>query len=288
MKKFLLLALTALPVLGFSQKHHEVGIVGGVSGYRGDLSPNWIPHEKALMPTAGIMYKYFWNPHVGLRANINVLQITAADSLSISEANRLRNLSFTNRLIELQAGLEFNLLPIEVDRFKFTPYAFAGIAGVYSNPYAYDRENKKVFLRDLSTEGQGLPTYPERKMYSTLQSSFPIGVGFKGFIGKTVMLTGEVGLRYVHSDYIDDVSRTYVNLDTLRYYKGDKSVEMSFRGNELKDFDNNYPDENFRRGDFKNNDWYWSATIGITVYFEAFGNRKNWTGAKCPRVFGWD
>lgn len=288
MKKLILIALATLPIISFAQNHHEVGLVGGVSGYKGDLAPHWIPHEKAVMPTAGVMYKYFWNPHMGLRANLNVLQITAADSLSHSEADRLRNLSFTNRMIELQVGLEVNLLPIEVDKFKFTPYAFAGVAGFYSNPWAYDLRNEKVFLRDLGTEGQGLPTYPDRKVYSTIQTSFPIGIGVKGFVGKTVMVTGEIGLRYAHTDYIDDVSRTYVNLDTLAYYYGDKSKEMSFRGDELREWDNNNPTDKHRRGDYQNNDWYWSATIGFTVYFEAFGNRKFWKGSKCPRVFGWD
>lgn len=286
MKKLLLLALLSLPIGMAAQNHHEVGIVAGVSGYRGDLAQNWIPNPKAVFPTAGIIYKYFPNPQIGYRFGLNALDIGGADSLSSVAADKLRNLSFNNRLLELQAGIEVNLLPIEADRFKFTPYAFAGVAAVYSNPYAYDRMNQKVYLRDLSTEGQGLPGYPDRKSYSMIHASFPIGAGIKAFVGNTVMVTAEVGLRYVVSDYIDDVSRSYVNMDTLLAYKGYKSLELAFRGDELTEWDNNYPKDQFRRGDYRNNDWYWSATIGFTVYFEAFGNPKVWRGSKCPRVIG--
>lgn len=288
MKKILLSALLSLPLGLFAQNHHEVGIVAGVSGYRGDLAQNWIPHAKAIFPTGGVQYKYFRNPNFGFRFGLNVLQIGGADSLSTVQSDVARNLSFSNRLIELQAGVEINLLPVDVYKFKFTPYAFAGVAAVYSDPYAYDNEFKKIYLRDLSTEGQGLPGYPDRKAYSVIHPSFPIGVGLKGFVGKTVMVTAEVGLRYVATDYLDDVSRSYVNLDTLQFYKGAKSVEMAYRGAELPEWDRNYPNDKYRRGDYQNNDWYWSATIGFAIYFEAFGNPKQWRGSKCPRVIGKD
>lgn len=288
MKKFLLFALMSLPLSLSAQNHHEIGLVAGVSGYKGDLAQNWFPHPKAVFPTGGIQYKYFTNPHVGFRFGLNVLQIGGADSLSEVKSDVARNLSFSNRLVELQAGIELNLLPVDIYKFKFTPYAFAGIAAVHSNPYAYDREFKKVYLRDLSTEGQGLPNYPDRKPYSVFHASFPIGIGLKGFIGNTVMVTAEVGLRYVTSDYLDDVSRSYVNLDTLLQYKGAKSVEMSYRGDELKEWDQNYPADKYRRGDYQNNDWYWSATIGFAIYFEAFGNPIQWRGSKCPRIIGRD
>lgn len=288
MKKILLSVLLGLPFATLAQKHHEIGLVGGVSGYRGDLSQAWLPHAKTVFPMGGIQYKFFTNPNFGFRFGLNVLQIGGADSLSASKADVARNLSFSNRLIELQGGVEFNLIPVDVHKYKFTPYVFAGVAAVYSNPYAYDREYKKVYLRDLGTEGQGLPMYPDRKPYSVMHASFPLGLGIKGFIGNTVMVTAEVGLRYVTSDYLDDVSRTYVNLDTLQLYKGAKSVEMSYRGDELAEWDHNFPGDKVRRGDYQNNDWYWSANIGFTIYFEAFGNPLRWRGAKCPRVIGKD
>lgn len=287
MRKLILLALLGFPLgLSAQENHHEVGIVTGISSYRGDLVHNWIPHPKAMFANAGVQYKYFSTPHLGYRFGFSYIQIGGADSISTIASDKARNLSFRNNLLELQAGIELNLFPVDIYKFKFTPYAFVGVAGVYSNPYAYDNEFKKVYLRDLSTEGQGLPNYPDRKSYSVIHGAIPMGVGLKGFVGNTVMLTLEAGLRYVASDYLDDVSRSYVNLDTLSYYKGAKSVEMSYRGSELSDWDKNYPTDNYRRGDFQNNDWYWTFNLGIAVYFDAFGNPEIWSGAKCPRVIG--
>jgi hypothetical protein len=287
MKRILLLLLALLPALfARAQRHHEVGVMAGVSAYYGDLQHEYIPNTKLMKPSAGIIYKYFFNPHLGIRAAASYINLSAADSLSPNRADQLRNLDFTNHMLEVQVGLELNIFPIDIEKAKFTPFLFAGIAGTYGNPFTRDINNEKFHLRNLSTEGQGLPGYPDRKLYSLVNASFPLGGGFKAYIGKTVLLTAEIGLRYAATDYLDDVSRSYVNLDTLRAYKGDKAVELSYRGNEVHDWDGNYPNHKFQRGDFKKNDWYWTAGVSATVYFDAFGNAKTWLQTKCPRIFG--
>lgn len=290
MKKLLLLGLCFIPLALQAQSHHEIGIWAGTSNYYGDLQSQWVPTDMAsshtYKPAGGIIYKYFMNPRLGIRASASYMSITGADSLSQVQANRLRNLSFQNNLIEGYAALEYNFIPIEVHKFKVSPFVFAGVGAVYGNPFTRDKDNKKVFLRDLNTEGQGLPQYPDRKVYPLVNAMFPIGGGMKFFIGKTVMLTAEVGLRYAATDYLDDVSRSYVNMDTLLAYKGLKSVELSYRGNENREWDGNYPNYKFQRGDFKKNDWYWTAGISATVYFESFGNVKEYIQTKCPKIFG--
>jgi hypothetical protein len=132
---------------------------------------------------------------------------------------------------------------------------------------------------------QGVPNYPDRKPYSLVNASFPLGGGFKFFIGNAVMFCTELGLRYTSYDYLDDVSKSYVNLDTLAAYRGRIASDFSFRGNELPDFEGNYPNYQFQRGDSKANDWYWFAGISVTVYFEALGNVQSYLATKCPGVF---
>ncbi len=66
-------------------------------------------------------------------------------------------------------------------RRKVTPYLFGGISVFYFNPYATDPAGDKVYLRPLSTEGEGLPMYPDRKEYSLVNMAFPFGGGFKFF-----------------------------------------------------------------------------------------------------------
>lgn len=286
MKKILLAALLAFPIVSMAQSHHEFGITGGISSYYGDLQPNIVPNKKFIEPSVGILYKYFFNPKIGLRFGANYIRLTAADSLSDNVTSQKRNLSFRNNMFEMYAGVEYNFMSFDFNRFKFTPYIFAGVGGFYGNPYALDLEDKKHFLRDLSTEGQGLPGYNGRNSYSLVNASFPIGIGAKFLIGKSVILGAEVNFRYTSTDYLDDVSRSYVNLDSLQFYKGSKAVEMSYRGNEKPQWDGNYPNYQFQRGDFKGNDWYMTVGMTATIYFDAFGNAKTYLQSRCPKIFG--
>lgn len=287
MKKFLLSALIALPIMAQAQKHHEIGLSVGAGSFYGDLQPNiWPDDNKMIQPTVGVIYKYFVNPRLGFRFGANYVRLTAADSLSLNKTYEKRNLSFRNNIGEIYGAIELNFFAVDEHRFKVSPFVFAGIGAFYSNPFAFDNEGKKQILRDLSTEGQGLDMYPDRQIYPLINAAFPIGGGLKFFIGKTIMLTTEVNLRYTSTDYIDDVSRFYVNLDTLNKYKGSKAVEMSYRGNRYYGWDGNYPNDEFQRGDFRGNDWYWTAGITATVYFDAFGNAKRYLQSRCPKIFG--
>lgn len=290
MKKILLTCLCALPLLVSAQKHHEIGLWVGAGNYFGDLQTNPIPwgvnNARTYRPSGGLIYKFFTSPSFGFRFGASYIGIGGADSLSDVGANQLRNLSFKNNLLEAHAGIEINLLPIDMEKFRFTPYIFASVGAFYGSPYAQDDEGKKVKLRNLGTEGQGLPQYPDRKLYPIINASFPIGGGLKCMVGKTIILAAEVGLRYTSTDYLDDVSRSYVNMDTLLAYRGQKAVDMAYRGNQHYYWDGNYPNYKFQRGDFKRNDWYWTVGLNATIYFDAFGNVKEYIQMRCPRIFG--
>lgn len=285
-----MLAILPLATSAIAQKrnHHEIGIWMGAANYFGDLQSNPIPwgtpQSNTYQLSGGINYKYFVNPHIGFRFGASLIRISGADSLSEVTTNRLRNLSFHNNLFETSGAIELNFLPIDREsRFKFTPYIFAGVGAVFSNPYAFNDAGDKIKLRDLGTEGQGLANYPDRKLYPVLNASFPLGGGFKFLVGDHVMISTEVGLRYTSTDYLDDVSRSYVNMDTLLAYRGQQAVEMSYRGNTLREWDNVYPNYTHQRGDFNKNDWYWTVGLNVNVYFDAFGNVKEYIQAKCPR-----
>jgi hypothetical protein len=285
LKRSLLSLALFLPLwLQAQQDHHEIGLTAGVSNYYGDLQSKLFPNY-GYNPLGGIVYKYFMSPHVGLRFGASYTNLTAADSLSNIPVHEARNLSFTTHLFEFHGALELNLLPIEILRHKATPYIFGGISVFYFNPFAEDNNGNKVYLRALSTEGQGLPMYPDRKPYSLVNMAFPFGGGFKFFIGKTIMLTTEINFRYTNTDYLDDVSKSYVNLDTLGAYKGSLARQMSFRGNKVFNWDKNNPNYGDQRGDSKSNDWFWSANITATIYFRAFGNPKEYLKTKCPVFF---
>lgn len=275
------LALLALPLVGQAQHHHEIGLMAGVSNYHGDLQDKWFPNY-GYKPMGGIIYKYFMSPHIGVRFGASYTKLSAADSLSDIPVKKQRNLSFATSLFEVHGGLELNLLPIEVDRMKVTPYVFGGIALFYYNPYTQTSNGDKVYLRPLSTEGQGLSQYPDRKEYSLVNVSFPFGGGLKFFVGKTLMITTELGFRYCATDYLDDVSKSYVNLDTLGAARGQQAVDLSFRTDELGNWDGNNPNYKYQRGDSKQNDWYWYGGVSVSIYFRAFGNVRDYLQTRCP------
>jgi hypothetical protein len=271
--------------LTFAQPHHEIGVFAGVSNYYGDLQDKWFP-SYGYKPNGGIIYKFFVHPRVGFRFGCNYSKLTAADSLSDIPVNKIRNLRFETSIFEAHAGIELNLLAVDWNRAKVSPYIFAGIGTFYTNPYTDGLKGEKVYLRPLSTEGEGLPMYPDRKPYSLVNVSFPMGGGMKFLIGKTLMVCTELGFRYTTTDYIDDVSRSYVNAKNLFDYRSQQAVDLSFRSDELHSGENTpYPDYGFQRGDSKRNDWFWFGGLSISLYLDAFGNVRDYWQAKCPRLF---
>lgn len=267
-----------------AQQHNEIGLEAGVANYFGDLQDH-VFASYGYKPMGGIIYKYFMSPHLGLRFGASYATVTGADSLSDIPAHQARNLSFQSHIVELHGGLELNFLPIDIDRMKVSPYIFGGIGVFYFNPTALDPNGNKVFLRPLSTEGEGLPMYPDRKQYSNISVSFPIGGGLKFLIGKALVVTTELGFRYTNTDYLDDVSKSYVNLDTLSAYRGKLAAQMAYRGNEKANWDHNTPDYGDQRGDSKANDWYWYGNISVSIYLRAFGNMKDYLQGRCPVFF---
>ncbi len=284
MKRFLLSIALLAPFIGQAQSHHELGVTAGVSSYIGDLQDKVFPNY-GTRPMGGVVYKYFFNPRFGARFGLMYGSVTAADSLSEVAVKRERNLSFGSNITEVHGGFELNLFKVDKLEWKFSPYIFAGIAVFHYNPYTTGLNNERVYLRDLGTEGQNIPGYPDRKEYKLTNVSFPFGGGVKFLIGKAVFVTGEIGFRYTNTDYLDDVSKSYVNLDTLKAYRGTQSVAMSYRTQELKSWDGNYPNYKYQRGDSKANDWYWYGGLTVTVYLRSFGNLFSYEQAKCPAYF---
>jgi hypothetical protein len=100
----------------------------------------------------------------------------------------------------------------------------------------------------------------------------PLGLGFKFNIHKKVQLSLEYGIRLTFTDYLDDVSGTYVDPVELGAINGPVAASLSDRSlNQIGQAGRN---TGSRRGDGAFNDWYSFFGIGITF---KLGER-----AKCP------
>ena len=259
MKKLILLGIL-VPSLLQAQRWH-VNIFGGISNYSGDLqSKSFTLDQSYAAFGAGLQYDL--THHISVLSNISLMKVGAADKYN-KPSLQFRNLSFQTQILEWNLLGEYTF--IDLTKKHFSPYVFAGVAVYHFNPYAYDSLGAKIYLHPLSTEGEGLPQYPNVKQYSLVQMAIPFGVGIKLRITDNVVLAYEVGLRKLFTDYLDDVSNRYVDKTILLNARGPKAVEMAYRGGELKGGNPTYPAAGTQRGSPKYNDMYYFTGIKLSI-----------------------
>ena len=189
----------------------EFGIGLGGAHYFGDLNTTASLNRPKMAAT--IFFRKNFNNYVSGRIGASFARLGYSDIYNDhNEYMRRRNLSFNSNVWELTLQGDFNFfrfMPGEPG-YHFTPYVTLG-AGIFSyDPFAY-LNDEKIFLRQLGTEGQGSSLYPDRKQYSSMGISFPIGVGIKYALNERINIGFEVLHRFTNTDYLDDVSKTYVD-----------------------------------------------------------------------------
>ncbi|MGB8191479.1 MAG: DUF6089 family protein [Chitinophagaceae bacterium] len=260
MKRILLFVLL-LPVLASAQNRLHLTLSGGFSNYYGDLQDKPITASQSHA-AFGAGLKYDITSHFAVRGGIFYGRLSADDKNNKASLQP-RNLNFHSKIFEGSLLAEYALFDLEEK--KFTPYVFAGVALFHFNPYTLDSTRAKHFLQPLGTEGQGLTQYPDRKPYSLTQLAIPVGGGIRMRISEKVTLAYEFNLRKTFTDYIDDVSTTYVDPIALAAVRGAKAVELSYRGGELKNGITDYPEEGTLRGSAKYKDWYYFNGLTVTI-----------------------
>jgi hypothetical protein len=221
-----------------------------------------------------------------LRLGATFGKISGADSLASDTSRILRNLSFQSQILDISLMAEYDFFNIK--ETGFTPYIFAGIAVYHFDPYAEDTAGQRVYLPPLSTEGQGLSEYPERSPYNLTQVSIPFGAGIRYAVSPVVNIGLEISLRKTFTDYLDDISTTYVDRAKLEAERGTTAVDFAYRTNELPGHKiEEYPPDGTMRGSPAAKDWYYFT--GLTLTFNLNGNSGRFHKAlqqiKCPPVF---
>lgn len=243
-----------------SSQRIDVDVFGGMSNYQGDLQSHFFTFDHA-QPAAAVILKIGVTEKLFIRTGFSFAKMSATDATN-SDNNRSRNLNFQSALQEYTAGIEYRFFSPE--NIPVTPYIFAGGGVFHYNPYTYYNtggKSVKTYLQPLSTEGQGLSMYPERKEYSLTQFCIPYGVGIKWRINCNLNVGVELRHTKTFTDYLDDVSSTYVNKDALLAAKGQVAVDLAWRQDEYNG--KPYPDKDVQRGNPKDGDLYYMA--GITV-----------------------
>jgi hypothetical protein len=262
-------AFVLLIPIGLQAQFH-LNLFGGFSNYSGDLQSKRFTLDQSY-GAFGVGGQYDLTTHFALLSNINLGHVGASDKFNRPDL-QARNLSFQTKIVEWNFMGEYNLF--DLNEHRFTPYAFVGLAIYHFNPYAYDTLGDKVYLRPLSTEGEGLSQYPGDKEYSLTQFAIPFGVGIKLRVTSNVILAYEFSFRKLFTDYLDDVSSRYVDEATLLADKGPLAVEMAYRGNEIKG-GAPYPAAGTLRGNSKYDDWYYFSGIRVSISFGDGYNGEN-------------
>jgi hypothetical protein len=281
MKKLLVLGLL-FPCILNAQRWH-INVYGGISNYEGDLQNKVFTLDQSYAAFGGGL-QYDLTRNFSILGNLSVGHVGASDAFNKPDLQP-RNLSFQSQILEANLLGEYTFLDLRHNRLS--PYVFAGLAVFHFNPYTFDTLGKKVFLQPLSTEGEGLPQYPDRKPYSLTQLAIPFGAGIKLRVTNSVVLAYELGFRKLFTDYLDDVSTTYVDENVLLAARGPEAVELSYRGNELKGGDPNYPASGTLRGGSKYKDWYYFSVIKISIGLNNNGETSYGRGIRgsvdCPK-----
>jgi len=271
----------------------EFGLIGGFSHYSGDLTRTHF-EARGFKPSVGLITRYTPGQLVTFRISAQYGQVEGRDDWyeDPADPNR-RNLSFKSDLWDFTAAAEFNFNQLDFrDKSGVIPYAFIGVSVFKFNPKAQfiydptspvaqylgqptysqlaDRDEEWIELQPLATEGQETTEFNEKKRYSLTQVAIPIGGGLKFKLNHKWTLGLEYGLRITFTDYMDDVSSTYVDPVRLSSQYGPMSAAMADRGPgpELKV-------EDAIRGNPDKNDAY--GIFGVTLTYRLYGNRP-----KCP------
>lgn len=305
----------------FGKEHVYSGVGFSLSAmnYYGDLSP--LPSKFSTdisftKPAIGISFFHRFGPRYTLIGQFMYGTLKGSDSESAKQGStdpinfrKERNMSFRNHIKELSVVAVFDLFENEgtyISRVKWTPYAFIGVALFLHNPQAQapntyldgtpnPKAGQWVDLQPLGTEGQ-YSTLDQSdvnygiKPYSLLQVGIPFGLGARFRLNEVFDFWADVGFRYTFTDYLDDVSKNYVDLGV---FKDPLAQAMSYRSSELP-ADSNFGSYTYTgrdgkqytvvpgyghefkdnvRGNKKNNDIYMVTSLKITYILGATFHR---------------
>lgn len=246
------------PSSGFRYKYSSVGFSIHALNYYGDLAPRPARASTDISftrPGFGLSYTHRFHPRLSVVSQFMFGTLRGSDTSAdpADETNGkfryTRNLSFRNQIKELSVVGVFDLFPNHSNysvRPPWTPYLYAGVAAFLHNPQGkapstdlqgnpLAQAGQWVNLRPLGTEGQFADLSPSDanfgiSRYSLVQVAIPFGVGVRFKFMDQFDISADIGFRYTFTDYLDDVSRNYVDLTRL---SSPLAQAMSYRTNEL-------------------------------------------------------
>ena len=260
MRKLITVAFILLFTLQLSAQYFVTGFTAGVTSYVGDLQPS-APYTRSMGVSGGAYLRWNYSPIFAVKASGLYGSFAAADKYA-NGSRKSRNLESVTTIYEAALTGEINLTKYDIiDGHITAPYLFAGVSGFYFNPQVKSSvSGGYVDLQTLGTEGQLLNG---GKGYSRFAFAVPVGVGFKLALNKKINVGFEFGIRYAFTDYLDDVSGNYPNLEELAK-QNPEAAALSYR---MPAFFNQKLEnpEGRPRGDKYKHDMYYYTGVTLSV-----------------------
>lgn len=264
----------------------EIGLGIGPMFFLGDLGGNYgegktfvkdvnFPLTKVSKGLYANLYPAEW---FGFRLAINQGILEGNDGLVNDKGGdeyfrKKRNLQFRSSVLEAYVAAE--VYPtVFLEQFsgyesRFKPYGLIGVGAFKFNPKGEYTDqnglNQWVALQPLRLEGQGMSEYAGRAPYKLTSMEIPMGFGAKYYIKENMYVGMEVLHRKTFTDYIDDVSTTYIDRSLFdKYLPADQAViakQLHFReqGTLTRPVTRDINGE--QRGDPRENDSYFSTIL---------------------------
>ncbi len=286
----------------------EAGITLGPSNFLGDLGgtkgkgrpflkDNNFPMTKLMI---GAHLSTYPSPAWGLRLAANYGTLSGEDEIikgqgGLEEARKFRNSNFRSRILEGMLVAEIYptvFFEYDAEEYykKIRPYGIIGVGVFHFNPQGTDPlTGEYVNLAGLSTEGQGFEEYPDRKPYRLTQLNIPMGVGAKYFMNDNTTLSLEVIYRKTFTDYIDDVSTTYIDPDLFDKYfgVGSQKAQLARRMANKTDQGGSMSagfEPGDKRGTATNMDGYYSIGFKVGFRLGRSSEGNSYKNIKCPTL----
>ncbi|HMW26661.1 MAG TPA: hypothetical protein PKC51_08480 [Ferruginibacter sp.] len=292
----------------------EVGFNFGPSFFMGDLGGNSgkgtnnlkdinFEFTKFMKGAFVTMYPKNW---IGIRLAGDYTYLEGDDAIinttGIDELwRKQRNLDFKTTILEGYLAIELfpTMLFSRNSEYepRLRPYVMGGVGVFHFNPQGSltDAAGNKTwyYLHPLRLEGQGMPEYPASKPYKLTQMNIPFGGGLKFFMSDRINVSLEFLYRKTFTDYIDDVSQRYIDVNYYNKYLTPQEANLAYRlSDKAKGIIwpgmTRYP-AGSQRGDLKDYDTYFSLVMkaGIRlgpIYESAFAKRAA-RQTRCPSVY---
>lgn len=254
-KIFLLIAVLLLcfTVNGYCQDW-ELGLHGGMSGYIGELNQSNPAqfNDWAL----GLFVRKNLSRSWALR--FNFLRANAHGDAAKNENAYIQQQDFYFKSPIYEASIvgEFNFFKFEPSygRISYTPYLFAGIGGFHFQPKNYNFDGDLVNLQPYQTEGVN---------YNRFALNIPFGVGFRYNLRGPWTAGVELGYRIAFTDYLDDISGTYLHPYSVVPEKSTLSDEWLSQRRHFMD-PSQQMEVGTQRGDGRKRDAYMMATFTLS------------------------